>query len=289
MSNSSYVLVTGTSTGIGLATAKIIASNGYTVFAGVRKEADFKQLQHPNIIPIILDVAKSDSRDAALALIKEKVGKAGLHAVVNNAGFNYVAPYEYTNEEQLRAMFDVNVFGAAMLGAECIPLLMDSRKLTGKRVKIINISSIGGAVGLPWEWGYHATKFAVNGLSQATRIELAPLGIDVTAIMPGAIRTPFIDKSKDNKKNLVSMPNNDRSTYYQTNLDNFENLADDMFKSASAPEAVGNAVLKQINATKSKSKVRVGMDAKVFYFINRVLSAGMFEAFVSSLLIKKVK
>ena len=287
MSNSHFVLVTGTSTGIGLATVKTIVSNGYTVFAGVRKEADFKQLQHPNIIPILLDVANSDSRDSALALIKAKVGNNGLHAVVNNAGFNYVAPFEYTNEAQLRAMFDVNVFGAAMLGAECIPLLIDSRKNTGKRSKIINISSIGGAVGLPWEWGYHASKFAVNGLSQSTRIELAPLGIDVTAIMPGAIRTPFIDKSKENKKSLSTMPQNERSVYYQTNLDKFENLADDMFKSASAPEAVGKAVLKQINASKSKSRVRVGTDAKVFYFINRILTAGMFEAFVSSLMIKK--
>jgi NAD(P)-dependent dehydrogenase (short-subunit alcohol dehydrogenase family) len=285
--NSQHILVTGTSTGIGLATAIALANAGYHVFAGVRKEADFKQLLNPNITPLILDVTKADSRTAAIELITSNVGNHGLHAIINNAGINYVAPLELMKEAKLRAMMDINVFGLLAMSQETLPLLFQGRKASGLRSKIINISSIGGAVGLPWEFGYHASKFAVNGLSQSLRIELAPLGIDVTAIMPGAIKTLFVDKSKENKNNITLDNSNPRSNYYHQNLTNFEALAEMAFKSASSPEKVGAVVLKEVRKTRSSSKVRVGTDAKLFYTLYRILPATWFEGIISKLMVKK--
>lgn len=285
--NSQHILVTGTSTGIGLATAKALANAGFHVFAGVRKEADFKQLQNPNITPILLDVTNSESRSAALKLISNQVGNNGLHALVNNAGINYVAPLELMDESKLRAMMEINVFGLVAMSKETLPLLFQGRKASGLRTKIINISSIGGAVGLPWEFGYHASKFAVNGLSQSLRLELAPLGIDVTAIMPGAIKTLFVDKSREDKNGIILEATHPRYSYYHQNLNNFEALAEIAFKSASSPEKVGAVVLKEVRKTRSSSKVRVGTDAKLFYTLYRILPASWFESIVSKLMVKK--
>jgi NAD(P)-dependent dehydrogenase (short-subunit alcohol dehydrogenase family) len=287
MNSQNNILVTGTSTGIGLATATVLANAGYHVFAGVRKEADFKQLNHKNITPIILDVTSAESRKAALELIGNQVGNNGLHALVNNAGINYVAPLELMDEAKLRAMMDINVFGLVAMSKEVLPLLYQGRKQSGLRTKIINISSIGGAIGLPWEFGYHASKFAVNGLSQSLRIELAPLGIDVTAIMPGAIKTPFIDKSKEGKHHLLNVVNS-RSNYYETNLNNFEKISVTAYKTASTPEKVANVVVSQVKKSRSNARVRVGADAKFLNFLAWLLPISWFEGFVASLMVKKV-
>jgi NAD(P)-dependent dehydrogenase (short-subunit alcohol dehydrogenase family) len=288
MNSQKNILVTGTSTGIGLATAIALANSGYHVFAGVRKEADFKQLNHKNITPIILDVTSAESRKTAFEFITQQVGDNGLHALVNNAGINYVAPLELMDEAKLRAMMDINVFGLVAMSKEVLPLLFQGRKQSGLRTKIINISSIGGAVGLPWEFGYHASKFAVNGLSQSLRIELAPLGIDVTAVMPGAIKTLFVDKSKENKNHINIDSSNPRASYYNQNLNNFEALAETAFKSASKPEKVGEVVLKEVRKNRSTSRVRVGTDAKLFYFLYRILPANWFEGIITKLMVKKV-
>lgn len=287
MNSQTNILVTGTSTGIGLATTIALANSGYHVFAGVRKESDFKQLNHKNITPIILDVTSAESRKAALELIGNQVGNNGLHALVNNAGINYVAPLELMDEAKLRAMMDINVFGLVAMSKEVLPLLFQGRKQSGLHTKIINISSIGGAIGLPWEFGYHASKFAVNGLSQSLRIELAPLGIDVTAIMPGAIKTPFIDKSKEGKHHLLNVVNS-RSNYYETNLNNFEQISVTAYKTASTPEKVAKSVVNQIRKSRSSARVRVGADAKLLNFLAWLLPINWFEGFVASLMVKKV-
>lgn len=279
-----FVVITGCSTGIGLGTAHYMANHGYKVIATVRKAEDFAALQHPNIQPIILDVADKLSREAGLAKIKELLAGEPLFALVNNAGVNYVSPFELTDEAQFRQMMEVNVFGLSLLTQQLFPLLVAYPEAGRGRSKIINISSIGGAIGLPWEFGYHASKFGVLGLSQSWRFEFAPLGIDVTAVMPGGIKTKIFEKSLSHAK-VVDKDNsggNKLTGYYQKNMQLYKRAADTLYKYGSEPEAVAKIIVKQLGKQKSAPRVRVGLDAKILYSMVKFLPASWFHGLMQS-------
>jgi len=281
-----FVLISGTSTGIGNASAKFLASNGYKVIAGVRKESDFAQLSHPNITPILLDVSSEESMQAAIVKTKELSTNHGLYALINNAGFNYVSPLETNEMTKLRTMMEVNYFGLVRLSQLALPLLQARFNDTKERSKLINISSIGGAIGLPFESAYHASKFAVLGTSQGWRIELAPLGVDVTAILPGLIKTNFLERSKEDKGGIFSKKGSLNEAYYKKSVDNFVEMGDKMYKSGSESEDVAKAILTQLNAYKSTSRVLVGNDAKFLYFITKLLPATWVEKMIAGQMVK---
>ena len=185
------VLVTGTSTGIGRTTALQLDRLGFSVFASVRNEHDAQALcseASQNLTPVLMDVTDQSSIDRTKEQVSLAVGDAGLAGLVNNAGVGFVSPLEFIPLDELRWMFEVNVFGLLAVTQTFLPLL---RKGGGR---IVNISSTASIFVAPFHGPYSASKLAVNGLADALRLELKPFGIQVSVIVCGSVQTPIWDK-----------------------------------------------------------------------------------------------
>ncbi len=264
------VLITGASTGVGRATAIILSKNGYLVFAGVRNEQDGQALKKlsQQIEPIILDVTKAEDIENTFRLISEKCRNNGLYALVNNAGINYIDPFENTQEERARYLMEVNFFGMCKMMQTFLPLLRLATK--DGTAKIVNRSSIGGAVGLPWESYYHAAKFAVLGISEALRFEFRKQNVYVSCILPGGIKTDFMTKLKSDVNKSLSNLKPENPAYYKTGLETMIKASEQFGdKIATTPEDVAGTVLKILNKRKPRFKFVVGIDGKMMYFMSK--------------------
>lgn len=197
------VLITGASTGIGAATARRLASAGWTVFAGVRSEADGKALKTDaagDLRPLILDVTKDEQVAAAITVVSSALGNRRLSGLVNNAGIAKMGPLAIQPLPDFEAQFEVNVFGLMRMTQAAAPLLGSDRAREGAPGRIVNITSVGGRIAAPFLGAYAATKHAVEALTDALRRELSIYGIDAIAVGPGSVRTPIWDKAeKDNE------------------------------------------------------------------------------------------
>jgi NAD(P)-dependent dehydrogenase (short-subunit alcohol dehydrogenase family) len=177
------VLVTGCSSGIGAATATRLAKSGHLVYATARRTDDLAGLQ-PGCRVLAVDVTDEASMSAAVDAVVAEHGRVG--ALVNNAGYGEYGAVEDVSMDRVRRQFETNVFGLARL----CQLVLPSMRAAG-RGRIVNISSMGGRLTFPYAGYYHATKHAVEALSDALRFEVAPFGIQVSVIEPGLILTRF--------------------------------------------------------------------------------------------------
>jgi NAD(P)-dependent dehydrogenase (short-subunit alcohol dehydrogenase family) len=186
------VLVTGASAGIGRNVALLLAQKGFEVFAAARRTEALATLATEagtGLVPIKLDVNDKASIANAAREIHEATDGYGVDGIVNNAGIAIVGPLAEVPEADVRAQFETNVFGLLAVTQAFLPMMMARR-----RGRIVNISSSGGRVSLPFVGIYHATKFALEALSDTLRWELRPFGIKVSVIEPGPIRSEFGDK-----------------------------------------------------------------------------------------------
>lgn len=273
-SQSKYVLITGASSGIGLVTATTLAQNGYDVFAGVRNEKDAGDLKRnsSNIHPVILDVTKPEDIKNAFNIVSEICGKNGLYALINNAGLNYVEPFECAKEEKVRNIMEVNFFGLTKINQTFIPLLRSYAQQNRNTAKIVNIASIAGTVGMPWGNYYHASKFAVIGSTESLRLELSPQNIVVSCVLPGAIKSNFMPKSRKDFEDAVTKLRPEHPEYYKKGLKDFIEAGE---KSASEPEKVVNSILNILSKRKPKFKNIVGTDAKFLYFLSKFVPSNI--------------
>lgn len=238
------ILITGTSTGIGLTTAQTLLSAGHRVFGTVRKLADAEQLSlHPAFSALEMDVTDRDSIKAAIAIIR-KTGEP-LHAVVNNAGIAVSGPLETIAETDYRKQFDVNVFGALAVNQEALPLLHASREAGASNVKIIHVSSVSGYVTSPFTGIYSASKFATEAIVDGLRRELMPFGIDVLSVAPGPVKTPIWTKAKTQTKAF-------EGTRYAHVLDQLEAYTAGAEAGGVAPERVANLILSMLEKEKPR-------------------------------------
>lgn len=183
------IVITGASSGIGKSTAKYFAENGWNVAATMRnpeKETELTQLD--NIKVYEMDVTNVQSIESAYKLILSDFEK--IDVLLNNAGYCLLGPFEMSADAQIRAEFDVNVFGLMNVTRVILPHFRDN-----KDGIIINISSMGGKITFPMISTYHATKFCVEGFTEAVSYELAPFGIKVKLVEPGNIATDFGTRS----------------------------------------------------------------------------------------------
>ncbi len=186
------VLVTGASAGIGRHAALRLAERGWEVFAAARRTARLETLKAEAgelLHTVALDVNDAASIERAAAEIHERTSGYGVDGVVNNAGIAIAGALAEVSDADMRAQFETNVFGLLSVTRKFLPGMME--RGSGR---IVNLSSSGGLVSLPFVGVYHATKFAVEALSDALRWELAPFGVRVSLIEPGPIRTEFGDK-----------------------------------------------------------------------------------------------
>ena len=181
---SGVALVTGCSTGIGRELAQQLVALGWTVYAGARQPQVLDALASERLIPLQLDVADHAQLLACRDRLAADVGRLDL--LVNNAGYGAMGPAIEMPMEQVRQQFEVNVFAPLALAQVMLPLLEQSGQGT-----LVNIGSVSGVLTTPFSGAYCASKAALHGLSDALRMELAPLGIRVTTIQPGAIQSEF--------------------------------------------------------------------------------------------------
>lgn len=193
------VMITGVSTGIGLATAKYLKGFGFHIFGSVRKPEDAAKLEKemgPGFTPLIFDVRDRRAIDVAAAQVAEMIEGNYLRALINNSGIAVSGPIQHVSIDRFREQLEVNVIGLVQVTQAFLPLLGAVKPQTGKPGKIINISSVGGRLSRPFYGPYNASKHAVEGLTGSLRRELLDFGIDAIVIEPGPIVSEMYEKAK---------------------------------------------------------------------------------------------
>lgn len=262
---SNTVLITGASTGIGKAAAETFLAQGWNVVATMRNPSASTLTAHERLLVAPLDVTDENSIEAALITAKGHFG--ALHAVVNNAGYGLTGTFESMSAEQVRRQFETNVFGLMAVSRQVIAALRE----TGGA--LINVASMGGRTTFPFYSVYHATKWAVDGFSESLAYELAPQGIRVRIIEPGAIKTDFYGRSNE------FVHDRERVDY--------NSLVDRAFKTMNAagdkgapPARVADAIFKAATDPGNKLRYVVGSDAKGLLALRRLLPFGLYRGLI---------
>ncbi len=261
--------VTGASAGIGEATARALLAAGYRVFAGARRLDRMAGLAAAGATLLKLDLTDDASIVAAVNTIKNEAGR--IDVLVNNAGYGSYGALEDVPLDEGRRQFEVNVFGLARLCQLVLPMMRAQ-----KSGKIVNVTSIGGKIWEPLGAWYHATKFAVEGLSDCLRVEAAPFGVDVIVIEPGAIRTEWAGIARDG---LLQMSGG--SAYAELAKRHARMLATaDTSSLASPPEVVARTIVRAVTARRPKTRYATGGGARTILFLRKILPDRMFDRLI---------
>jgi NAD(P)-dependent dehydrogenase (short-subunit alcohol dehydrogenase family) len=263
-----FALVTGASTGIGYACAAALAEKGYHVFAGVRNERDGARIREASggtLEPILLDVTDAGQIADAVAHIGKVTGEAGLHGLVNNAGIAVAGPLEFMPMEDFRRQMEVNVTGLLAVTQAFLPML----RRAGGRVSLI--SSTNGFLSPPLMGPYSASKFAVEALGDALRVELAPWNIRVSIVQPGAIQTPIWDKSKAASEALMARMPAECHALYGKPIAIMRREAEKMAARAVPAQRVSDCVVHALTATRPKTRYLCGGGGRMEWLVARWL------------------
>jgi NAD(P)-dependent dehydrogenase (short-subunit alcohol dehydrogenase family) len=252
------VLVTGASSGIGLASAERLAGAGWRVLGGVRTDADAAALRERGIEPVELDVTDA----AQIAAAAETVGTE-LHGLVDNAGIAIAAPLELVPLDELRHQLEVNVVGQVAVLQAVLPAL---RRAGGR---VVLMGSIGGRSALPFLGPYAASKHALEAVADSLRIELRPLGVSVSIVEPGSIATPIWQKGANRASELSEGFDPARAADYAPAVARFREVALSRGPGAD-PDAVAKAVEHALTSTRPKARYLVGRDAHIRAWIERL-------------------
>jgi NAD(P)-dependent dehydrogenase (short-subunit alcohol dehydrogenase family) len=256
MEGNKSILITGSSTGIGRASALRLDKEGFQVFAGVRKSSDgdaLKKASSGRLIPIILDVTESESITKALETVSKKTN-GELYGLMNNAGVSNGAPVEVTPISALRDVLEVNVIGLFAVTQAFLPLLRKSRG------RIVNTGSLWGLTALPGVSVYSSSKYAVEAISESLRVELRPFGISVSVLEPGVIATEIWKKGMAKVEDLALNANPDIYKLYDPLGMSYKNMI--KTQKYLSPEAVADRAYHAFTAKKPKYHYVIGNDAK---------------------------
>jgi len=241
------VVVTGTSTGIGWGTAKVLIARGFRVFGSVRKTADAERLAAefgPAFVPLVFDVTDEDAVGSAAVRVGDALAGKKLFGLVNNAGIAVAGPLLELPLQDFRKQIDTNLTGVVIATKAFGPLLGADRTLKGPPGRIVNISSVGGRNAMPFLSPYSASKFALEGLSEGLRRELLPFGVDVIVVAPGAVATPIWAKAEQ----VDTSPY--RDTPYGAALERIRSFMLALGKQGLPPERIGEIVLRALRAAR---------------------------------------
>lgn len=260
MEREQTVVISGASTGIGAACALHLDRLGFVVFAGVRRTADGEVLKakaSPRLQPVVLDVTDAGTIERTRRLVSERVGEAGLAGLVNNAGIAVAGPLEAVPIADLRQQFEVNVIGQVAVTQAFLPLLRKGRG------RIVNMGSIAGRAAMPLMGPYSASKFALEALTDALRLEVQQWGIQVAIVEPGAIATPIWEKSGAKAKELEATALGEVKQLYAAVVEGVRARVAEAAARAIPAEAVASVVEHALTAACPKTRYLVGRDAKL--------------------------
>jgi NAD(P)-dependent dehydrogenase (short-subunit alcohol dehydrogenase family) len=251
---SKAVLITGCSSGIGYATAVGLAQDGWKVYATARRPESIAELKDKGCETLALDVTDEASMQAAVDAVIEAEGAVGV--LVNNAGYSQSGAVETVPLDQVRRQFETNVFGLVRMCQLVLPGMRDQHY-----GKIVNIGSMGGKLTFPGGGFYHATKYAVEALSDALRFEVRGFGVDVILIEPGLITTNFGDAATATVTHEEEGP----YAHFNKRVANLTTKAYNgpMAKLGAGPEAVAGTIAKAISAGRPKARYPVTLSARL--------------------------
>lgn len=263
------VVVTGVSSGIGLATAKEFLSAGFRVFGSVRKEEDARRLAAElgaGFSPLVFDVTDEKAVKTAASRVRSALNGQTLSALVNNAGIAVAGPLVYLPIADFRKQLDVNLTGVMVTTQAFAPLLGVDRSLKGKPGRIVNISSVSGRQATPFLGPYAASKFGLEGLSEALRQEMMVFGIDVVVVAPGMVATPIWDKAEALDVEPYA------TTAFAGPIENVRFMAVKQGKTGLPAEKIGQVVRRAVTARYPKPRYEVsrgGMGKLVLSLLSR--------------------
>lgn len=266
------ILITGASTGIGLASALMLSQLGFKVIGGVLPGEDTEKLKSAHIRVVPMDITKREMVVDVAERIKTELDGIGLYGLVNNAGIAVSGPVEFVPMDEIRRQLEVNLFGHIQTTQALLPLIRQAKG------RIVNITSMLGRVTTAFSAPYCMSKYAMEAFSDALRLELAPLGVHVSAVEPGSIATPIWGKFKDQATELLDeLPPEGRYLYGEA----YKGSIDAGLKWASkgiSPQNVAKKVCHAITAKRPKAAYIVGVDAHQAIFIKRLLPRRWFDA-----------
>ena len=259
VSKAKAVLITGASSGIGLATARLLAEQGHAVVGTSRHPA---AVSAANFDLVELDVTSDDSVAQCVATVLERLGRVDV--LVNNAGYGLLGFCEETSVAQAHDIFETNYFGAVRMIRAVLPAM---RAQQGGL--IINVASVAGYVGVPFESHYCATKFALDGLSQALRHEVAGFGIKVSVVNPGFMRTNFA---------AAAHRAADRIAVYDDLRQRIVEAFAGSFRAGSDPDTVARGIARIVRSASPRLRYWAGRDAIVFAWARRLVPEAAIDA-----------
>jgi NAD(P)-dependent dehydrogenase (short-subunit alcohol dehydrogenase family) len=261
------VVVTGASTGIGWGCAKVLVQKGFRVFGSVRKQADAERLKSelgPNFGPLLFDVTDEAAVAAGARQVAAALDGETLAGLVNNAGIAVAGPLLHLPIDELRTQLEVNLVGQVIVTQAFAPLLGADRERKGARGRIVMISSVGGTTANPFMGPYNASKFGIEGLSEALRRELMIHGIDVIVVAPGAVATPIWDKAEEIDVERYA------NTVYADSLGRIKSYMLQIGRKGLKPEALGEAVWRALTIAHPKTRYVVTPDRIEHLMVNRL-------------------
>jgi NAD(P)-dependent dehydrogenase (short-subunit alcohol dehydrogenase family) len=251
------VVITGASTGIGAASAKLLLDRGFRVFGSVRKQADADRLTGvfgANFVPLLFDVTDEAAVKAAAATVSAALGGETLAGLVNNAGIAIAGPVLELPIEQFRMQMDINVIGPIIATQAFGPLLGVEPQLKGPKGRIVMISSVAGKSGNPMTPAYAASKHAIEGLSESLRREMMLFGIDVIVVAPGAVKTPIWAKADDLDMTAY------RNSPYLAAMGRVRDFTKHLREIGLPPERIAEAVAEALTSASPKVRYQITPD-----------------------------
>lgn len=261
-------LVTGASTGIGLAIAQELVAAGWVVFAGVRRTDDVDRLRQdlgPRCRPLLLDVTDGAAIHAAASTVSAALGSSRLAALINNAGIAVGGPLASLPPDDLRRQLEVNVVGVLAVTQAFLPLLGSDPQRSGPPGRVVNISSVSGRIAYPFLGPYAASKHALEALSDSLRRELLIWGIDVIVVQPGSVATPIWEKAAQRRGNPATPP------IYRPALAKLAAQLDETARRAMPPTRVARVVRRSLETPRPRSRYPLPDRALTGWWLPRLL------------------
>lgn len=261
------VVITGVSSGIGLAAVEAMAADGFHVFGTVRKQADADRLVEligDAFTPLLLDVTDRDALIKAADTVAAYLDGRTLSGLVNNAGIATGGPLLHQPIDTFRAHLEVNIIGVVNAAQAFGPLLGADTNRNGKPGRIINIGSVGGRHAFPFMSAYHTTKYGLEGLTESLRRELLPFGIDAILLAPGSVASNIWDKADAADYSMYE------GTSYADTVSKMLRTSKKLGEKGLPPAAIGKAIHKALTVEKPKTYYRVTPSPLEFFALTRL-------------------